>query len=611
MISHHPDSISSDKYARPPAVHDGFSNKTKLFPLHDQKGPIPSLTSFISNAASPYLPLAFLSSPLLLLPPPHRDGLSCRTTSRMRMATSPRRLAEQPWSLNDLSSELLALILEHLRDIDPPSAATSRRLSRRFEAVATPIVYHVLCLNESIVSTGAEARYPNLFRNVAAHTNHVVARSNLDPFGIKRVLDRVRRLQSVQWDYVVAEFNSGLLWLPSDVLKSEQTRHHTTKLHVQGLPLREFEGHLRDTYVRAIPTDLLTTLKLASPAPPLTTRLNSLKQLLLLSRRLETFHYEDRGQGTNFKFSPSERMPALKELVLKSYDWNHSREDVNRNWDFSRLESLDLVSVPIFNFLVSVNFSDLANLQRLHCEDYSAHQATDKRQDATRGLHLLVKKHIRALHSLSLTCHISSFPLDGILAHASTLRSLRFRDHVGFGEEDRRCPTLWPADLETLGRQLPFVHTLEIDMDIALCDPPEFLRAICAFKKLHTLTLHVQTVLHPLEIVHPGMDRDHDAAVRTFGYLIQCKQDLEARAVPGCGPQPWRHMTINVGGWRRAMVRRFSAAWRRQNEQGVFAERCFILERDGGSSGRLTFREERCVETRSTTPTPERMLRSV
>ncbi|EEY15850.1 conserved hypothetical protein [Verticillium alfalfae VaMs.102] len=114
------------------------------------------------------------------------------------MATSPRRLAEQRWSLNDLSSELLALIIEHLRDIDPPSAATSRRLSRRFEAVATPIVYHVLCLNENIVSTDAEARYPNLFRNVAAHTNHVVARSNLDPFGIKRVLDRVRRLQSVQ-----------------------------------------------------------------------------------------------------------------------------------------------------------------------------------------------------------------------------------------------------------------------------------------------------------------------------------------------------------------------------------------------------------------------------
>ncbi|KAM0280138.1 hypothetical protein ACHAQH_004210 [Verticillium albo-atrum] len=526
------------------------------------------------------------------------------------MATSSRRVAAQRWSLNDLSSELLALIIEHLWDIDPSSAAASRRLSRRFEAIATPIVYHILCLNESIVSEDAEARYPNLFRNVAAHTNHVVARSNLDPVGIRSVLDRVQRLQSVRWDYIDAEFNSGLLWLPSDVLKSEQTRHQKTKLHVQGLPLREFEGHLRDTYVRAIPTDLLTTLKLASPAPPLTTRLNSLKQLLLLSRRLEIFHYEDRGQGTNFKFAPSERMPAFKELVLKSYDWNHTREDVARNWDFSKLESLDLVSVPIFNFLVSVNFHDLANLQRLHCEDYSAHQLTDKRQDATQGLYLLVKKHIRALQTLSLTCHVSAFPLDGILAHASTLQVLRFRDHVGFGEEDRRCPTLWPADLEILGHRLPFVHTLEIDMDIALCDPPEFLRAICAFKKLHTLTLHVQTVLHPLEVVHPGMDRDHDAAMRTFGYLMQCKQDAEARAPPGHGPRPWRRMTINVGGWRRFMVRRFSAAWRRQNEQGVFAERCFVLERNGDNSGHMTFREERSVETRSTTPTPERMLRS-
>ncbi|OLN86104.1 hypothetical protein CCHL11_05215 [Colletotrichum chlorophyti] len=509
--------------------------------------------------------------------------------------TSPLRPAPQKWSLNDLSSELLALIFEQLREIDQRALAGTRRLSKRFEAIATPLTYQILCLNERIVAPDAELRYPNLLRNVSTYTNHVVARSDLDPDGIRRVLDRVQRLKTVQWHYVDAEFRSGRLWLPSDVLNPQQTRFNGTKLFVEDLPLREFEGQLRDTYVRAIPTDLLVSLKLASPAPPLTTRLNSLKQLLTLSRRLETFHYEDRGQGTNFKFEPGERMPPLKELALKSYDWNHSKEDVLLHWDFTQLESLDLISVPVFNFLSSVDFSHLTGLRRLHCEDFSAH-LVDKRQEATGGLYLLVANNIQALQTLSITCHIQLFPLDGILRHSGSLQTLRFRDHVGFGEEDRRCPTLWAEDIATLAHGLPYVHTLELDMDVALCDPAEFLRAICSFRSLHTLTLHVQTVLHPLEVVHPGMDRDHSEALRTFQFLLREKQ----LATPDL---PWRRITINVGGWRKVMVRRFSAAWRRQNENGVYAERCFVLERS--EQGQMAYREEMSVECRSTTPTPD------
>ncbi|KAK1987429.1 F-box domain-containing protein [Colletotrichum cereale] len=512
------------------------------------------------------------------------------------MATaSSLRAAPQKWSLNALSSELLALIFEQLREIDERALAAARCLSRRFEAIATPITYRTLCLNEHIVAPDADSLYPNLLRNVSTYTNHVIARSDLDPDGIRRVLDRVQRLKTVRWHYVDAEFRSGRIWLPSDLLNPQRTRFNGTKLFVEHLPLREFEGQLRDTYVRAIPTDLLVSLKLASPAPPLTTRLNSLKQLLLLSRRLETFHYEDRGQGTNFKFAEGERMPPLKDLILKSYDWNHSKEDTRAHWDFTRLESLDLISVPVFNFLSTVDFPHLAGLRRLHCEDFSAHLA-DKRQEATGGLYLLVAHHIRALQTLSVTCHIQLFPLDGILRHGGSLEVLRFRDHVGFGEEDRRCPTLWAEDIATLAQGLPFVHTLEVDMDVALCDPPEFLRAICSFRSLQTVTLHVQTVLHPLEVVYPGMDRDYDAALHIFQFLLREKQ----LATPDI---PWKQITINVGGWRKVMVRRFSTAWRQQNENGVYAERCFVLERN--EYGQMAYREEMSVEGRSSTPTPD------
>ena len=362
-----------------------------------------------------------------------------------------------------------------------------------------------------------------------------------------------------------------------------------TRLYVQDLPLRDFTGPDRDTYLRAIPADFLVSLKLTSPAPPLSTRLDSLKRLVLQSRRLETFHYEDKGQGTRFSFAGDERLPAFKELALKSYDWAHSSEEVKRHWDFSRLESLQLISVPIYNFLSSVHPGELAGLKELTCEDWSAH-LHDKRTEATLALYLLVKRHIRALRTLSITCHTQQFDLDAILAHGPTLQELSFRDHVGFRDDDRRCPTLRPSDIVHLARHLPYVHTLELDMDARRCNPSDFLRALCTFPNLHTLTLHVQTVLRPLDEVQPGYDRDLAAASQTFGFLLHWRQEYS-------GSRGFRRVVINVGGWRPVMVRRLGQAWRRQNSMGIFAERCFVLDR-GPTARDVVMREERCVESR-------------
>lgn len=498
------------------------------------------------------------------------------------------------WSLNDLSTELLALIFEQLRDIDTQYVSTARLLCRRFNQIAVPIAYNTLVLTERIVAQDAGLHFPQALEHISAHTNHVVARSDLDPAGIKRILERIRRLCSVRWRYVDREVRSGRFWLPSDILNAEQTRYNRTKLYVEELPLRDFEGEMRNTYLRAIPIDLLVSLKMAHPAPPLVTRLNSLKHLLLSARQLETLHFEDRGQGTQFDFAPHERLPPLRELTLRSYDWRHSAEEVSRHWDFSRITSLELISVPVFNFLNSVNFHELANLQTLHCEDFSAH-LPDLRIEATRRLNLLVRSYIRALSTLQITVHTYHFPVDALLSHARTLTTLRLRDHTGFGEEDRRCPTVYHEDLAMLAAHMRQVQVLELDMDVVHTDPPQFLRAVCAFPALHTLTLHVQTVLHPFEVVHPGSDRDRDASMRTLQFLVRHK----------AGSVPWRSITINVGGWKKVMVRRLSEPWRRQNERGVFAERCFVLERNAGT-GEMSVREEVAVEaSRQATPEEE------
>lgn len=86
-----------------------------------------------------------------------------------------------------------------LRELDERALAAARCLSRRFEAIATPVTYRTLCLNERIVAPDAESRYPNLLRNVSIYTNHVIARSDLNPDGIRRVIDRIQRLRTVRY----------------------------------------------------------------------------------------------------------------------------------------------------------------------------------------------------------------------------------------------------------------------------------------------------------------------------------------------------------------------------------------------------------------------------
>ncbi|EFY85994.1 hypothetical protein MAC_07946 [Metarhizium acridum CQMa 102] len=259
------------------------------------------------------------------------------------------------------------------------------------------------------------------------------------------------------------------------------------------------------------------------------------------------------------------------------------------------MKSLVLVSVPVFNFLTSISPQDLCNLTRLQVHNSLAY-ASDGREDGTRELDLLVRKHIRALEVLDITCHTGRFHIDSILQHGGSLRQLHFRDHVGFSHDDGQCPTLRAEDVARLGQGLPFVHTLELDMDAALCYPPEFLRGIASFPMLQTLILHVQTLLRATEKDDPARDRDYESAMQTFSCLVR----LREKSNPDLA---WRSITINVGGWRRVMLRRVGSEWKRKNARGIFAERCFVLEKD--ETGRYKVAEEECHDGSQYTSTSQ------
>ncbi|KAI0021435.1 hypothetical protein F4780DRAFT_290716 [Xylariomycetidae sp. FL0641] len=538
---------------------------------------------------------------ILCIPPPISFS-SCKSrrtsgncSGRMAMVSNSHQAAPK-CSLDYLSSELLALIFEKLREVDSRSLSSIRLLSRRMGAIVLPIQYETIRLHERILSPQAEALAPQWLAHVSTHTRHVEARSDLNPEHVRRLLDRVQRLLSLTWRYTgLSDFHSSGVWMPSDILNRRHLEVSRTKLYVEDLPLRDFTGQAyQDTYVKAIPTSCLVSLKMARPTPPLTSRLESLKLLLLRSRGLETFHYNDRGQGTRFDFRGNEKLPAFKELRLRSYDWDHSAATVRQHWDFSRIRHLELVDVPLLPFLNSVPLAHLRYLETLHSEDFSAHLA-DRRQEATEALHALICQIKGPLRALNLTCDTRYFSLtSALIPHSRNLRTLGFRDLVGFGDETRRCPTLNPRELVSLASSMFELRNLELDMDMERCNPPVFLRAVCAFPKLDTLILHTQTTIDTLEsdndedVKMDDEDSDYEMAIRIFETLVKGKQNTAG----------WKSITINVGGWRRVLVRRMSAAWRERNERGIYAERCFVLERrEGEQGGRgMMIREEMPME---------------
>ncbi|KAI1445213.1 hypothetical protein F5Y02DRAFT_133751 [Annulohypoxylon stygium] len=507
-------------------------------------------------------------------------------------ADTNRRCSIQMPLFEKLSTEVLILIFNELRNIDPRALASARRLSRRIETIVTPILFESICLNERIVSLETETYFPRMIQGLCSFTKHVEVKSDLDPVSTSRLLNRLHRLSSLRYIYPIQVFHianvccrwryvgthhSGYFSTPSNILSLNHINRSSIKVYIDDLPLHGFGSDSHDIGLQAIPTLNLVSLKMGAPIPSLTTHLDSLKRLLVEAWSIETFHYNDRGQGTQFSFQESERLPAFQELSLRSYDWNHSSDEVTKHWDFSRLRQLTLIDVPLFPFLNSISFSQLRQLQVLHCEDFSTH-LPDRRSDATGELYKLILQ-IRSLHTLKVTCHTTLFPISGLICHADSLRVLSFRDYVGFGDERWQCPTLSIEDLSLLSNRLICLRTIELDMDATLCEPDMFLGVLCNFLQLDTLILHTQTVLQASEESQVSVDPDYDAVMKILSGLTGGKKG-----------RSWRSITVNVGGWKPVMVRRISEAWQQQNRRGFFAERRFVLEKDA-ATGDMTVRE--------------------
>ncbi|KAI1813150.1 hypothetical protein GGS20DRAFT_495969 [Poronia punctata] len=513
-----------------------------------------------------------------------RPGRS-KQRGHSQMATSTVVVRRPRLFLEGLSTELLVLVLEQLGDLDRRSLDVVRSLSRRLHAIGTPIKYRSLRLNGSVIGPLAGTYFPSGVANICAYTRHVIVDSNLDATHVKTLLAKIQNLSTITWRYVQPEnFHHHVCWMPSEIISPRHLRNKDVKLYIENLPLREFNPDQPNPYLSIIPTEILESLKVATPSPPLTARLGSLKTLLTSCPRLKNFSYNDRGQGTRFILTQNERLPAFEELSLQSYDWDHTPTQVRTHWDFSAITRLDLIDVPLGPFLDSVSLADFRRLKRLRMDDFSSSSSSaagagaHRREDVTRKMYVLITQ-IEALVELEMTCDVASFPVvDALTRHGDSLRRLRVRDYVGFGDEGQICPTMTVGDLSILAGRLVGLRDLEVDLDRRCCDSRQFLFVLCGFGRLVNLTVHTQTALKPGlgddDDDDDDLERDVDLGKVTdmLTFLVRCKQG-------------WRSVTVNVGGWKSIMVRRLSASWRRLNGSGVFAERCFVLERDGDGDG--------------------------
>ncbi|KAI1472314.1 uncharacterized protein F4812DRAFT_408366 [Daldinia caldariorum] len=491
-----------------------------------------------------------------------------RKTHHNQLITTDAMTNNTRLLFDNLSTELLHIIFKHLRDVDPRTLADARQLSRRLEAVIRPIYFETIRLNENIVDPLAETYFPGYLEDLYLFTRHVETRSNLDAQNTKRVLDRVQRLCSLRWRYVGNRsfINSSFAFsTPSNILSPYHLKIDRTKIYVEDLPLQDIYTGSYNNYAQDIPASNLVSLKMQSPT--LAETVESLKQFLVRAQGTRTISYNGRGQGTSFSFRGNERLPPFEEILLRSYDWNHDADEVQRHWNFSQLRKLTLIDVPLYHFLTSVPFAELSDLETLHCEDFSTH-TPDRREDATRDLHRLVQG-IKALCTITITCHTNLFPIDAFLRHTDSLQALSFRDYVGFGDETKQYPTMQIQDLNQLSTTLAYLNFLELGMDATVCDPNLFLQALCNFPRLTKLVLHTHTAWRAHDEVKDNTDRDYDAALRTLSVLTQNKRG-----------KPWQSVVINVGGWKPVVVRRLSQAWQEKNARGIYAERCFDAKRD-------------------------------
>lgn len=160
-----------------------------------------------------------------------------------------------------------------------------------------------------------------------------------------------------------------------------------------------------------------------------------IQNFLLGKENLETLRLSCTGAGVaipDVAIETHERMPAVKELLLDGYSWDHSPTTAVKFWNWSRISHLDLRRVPIIPFLSTVTPEHLVHLRTFKTDGFCPEMFVDSE---VCQLFIRLVHGIKALEHLSIFLHFDRNDEDlkenlvrAISRHGSSLRSLEFGD---------------------------------------------------------------------------------------------------------------------------------------------------------------------------------------
>ena len=213
-----------------------------------------------------------------------------------------------------------------------------------------------------------------------------------------------------------------------------------------------------------------------------------IQQSLLGKEDLEILHLSCTGPRVTVcddAIQPSERMPAVKELVLDGYMWNHSPATAVNFWNWSRITHLELRRVPIIPFLSTVTPEHLVHLRTFKTDVFCPEIVP-----TFEGCKLLIRllNGIKALENLSISLHIDRIDEDlkgnlvrAISRHGGSLRSFQFWEqkedtspllpHVPTSPTQINCVAkLKPWLINVVELSLDTCTTIEVEKQVN-CDP--------------------------------------------------------------------------------------------------------------------------------------------
>ncbi|KAH9225013.1 hypothetical protein DL95DRAFT_400304 [Leptodontidium sp. 2 PMI_412] len=395
-------------------------------------------------------------------------------------------LSRPPTTISSLSNELILMIFEEVRlselaledeNINARKTLPALRVvCKRFNGLATPIRYRNFTL-QTERPIKKRTPQPKIVRKRVAEdvkhfTQHITVTGKINWLHVVHNNGSLPRLKSTSWNFHARSENwveQNLSAIPASILRPGVT------VSVSGT------GYYRKI-ISLIPPEHVSKLHLGYWHPGHTWDMDAhdaldleynpkFKDYIIAAKNLETLNYDLgklspprlAGAAPNFpSFVAGEKMPALKHLVLTGYHWLHTVKEVKSSWNFSKLETLDIIGMNHDDFFGVVDAKMFPQLRQLRLGTFACRVPGNRNRKRKQiRLHNFLRG-MSQLEVLSMNAYTEDFPLD-ILMAMKNLKVLELTQAISFFRGGAPTPRLDMHDLEELLQYLPQLMRIHID----------------------------------------------------------------------------------------------------------------------------------------------------